>query len=54
MRPSLVTGNWKMNLTMAEPRGLAEGPRERLAGVSAVEIVVCPSFVCPRRIRIDP
>jgi triosephosphate isomerase (TIM) len=45
MRKPMMAGNWKMNKTPAEATKLAEAIREAVGGVSAVECVVCPTFV---------
>ncbi len=45
MRKKYVAGNWKMNLTLAEARGLIEGVRAKLPGEMAVDVAVCPPFV---------
>ncbi len=42
MRTPLIAGNWKMYKTLAEARELVGGIREGIAGVSGVEILVCP------------
>lgn len=39
-----MAGNWKMNLLIEESVSLGSGLAERLAGVSGVEVVVCPVF----------
>jgi triosephosphate isomerase len=44
MRRALIAGNWKMNCTLAEAAQLAEGVVSGVAGVSDVDIVVCPTF----------
>ncbi|MDR7521889.1 MAG: triose-phosphate isomerase [Armatimonadota bacterium] len=44
MRTPLVVGNWKMHKTVREARDLAERLRQRLAGTSGVDVVVCPPF----------
>jgi len=41
----LVAGNWKMNTLRAEAIELARGVRERVGGVSGVEVVLCPPSV---------
>ena len=40
----IVAGNWKMNGTRASVRELVAGVRAGLAGLEAVDVVVCPSF----------
>jgi len=44
MRRALIAGNWKMNCTLAEAAELAKGVVSGVAGVSDVDIVVCPTF----------
>lgn len=41
-RTPLVAGNWKMNMLKADAVALAEGLKGLVAGVSGVDIVVCP------------
>lgn len=45
MRKPMMAGNWKMNKTPAESVALADAIRASVGGVSAVECVVCPTFV---------
>jgi len=45
MRIPLIAGNWKMNTTVAEAKGLASSMREKLDKIERVEKVVCPPFV---------
>ncbi len=48
MRTPIITGNWKMNKTIAEARELVNAMREDLARLAAngkVEIVLCPAFM---------
>jgi triosephosphate isomerase (TIM) len=45
MRKPMMAGNWKMNKTPAEATELAKALRELIGNVSAVECVVCPTFV---------
>jgi len=42
MRKPFVAGNWKMNKTVAEATELATGLKGSLAGVTEVDIAVCP------------
>jgi len=42
VRKPIVAGNWKMNNTFAEATALTASHREKLDGVDAVEIVLCP------------
>ncbi len=44
MRKPLVAGNWKLNLLTADAVKLIEDLKGLVAGVSEVEIVVCPVF----------
>ncbi|MCX6997688.1 MAG: triose-phosphate isomerase [Kiritimatiellaeota bacterium] len=44
MRKPIVAGNWKMNKTVAEARALVAELQPALAGVSGVEVVLCPPF----------
>lgn len=44
-RKPFIAGNWKMNKTMAEGVALVDELKEMVAGVSGVDIAVCPSFV---------
>jgi triosephosphate isomerase len=45
MRTPLVAGNWKMNGTRASVADLIRGISSEAAGLSGVELLVCPSFV---------
>jgi triosephosphate isomerase len=45
MRTRFVAGNWKMNLLADTARVLAVKVREKLAGVSGVDVALCPPFV---------
>ncbi len=45
MRQSLVAGNWKMNGSLESISALMAGLRAELAGVSGVDVVVCPAAV---------
>lgn len=42
MRKPFIAGNWKMYKTVDEAVALAQGLRESLAGVTAMELAVCP------------
>ena len=44
MPTPIVAGNWKMHTTLSEARDLTQGVVEKLAGVSGVEVVLCPPF----------
>lgn len=43
-RKLLISGNWKMNKTVAEALDLVQGLRRELNNVKEVDIVVCPPF----------
>ena len=43
-RKVIIAGNWKMNKTASEGRELVEALKEKVSGLSDVEIVVCPPF----------
>ena len=43
MRKPFIAGNWKMNKTVAEGVALATGLKETLAGVTDMELAVCPT-----------
>jgi triosephosphate isomerase (TIM) len=45
MRTPLIAGNWKMNKQRDEAVALVDSLKPLVAGVSGVEIVVCPTFV---------
>jgi triosephosphate isomerase len=45
MKKQFIAGNWKMNLTLEEARGLARKLCDGLAGSDAVDVGVFPSFV---------
>lgn len=42
MRRLLVAGNWKMNLKLDTATALAQGLKEAAAGISEVDIAICP------------
>ena len=44
MRTKIVAGNWKMNKTASEAAALIEGIKKEVAGVTKVDVVVCPPF----------
>lgn len=44
VRTPLVAGNWKMNKTIAEAVETVEALKPLVAGISTVEVVVCPVF----------
>jgi triosephosphate isomerase len=44
MRTKIVAGNWKMNKTASETAALIEGIKKETAGITHVEVVVCPPF----------
>ena len=43
MRRLLIAGNWKMNLKLDSAKALAQGLKDAAAGVTEVDIAVCPS-----------
>lgn len=45
MRRPFIAGNWKMNKTIGEGIALVEELKPLVAGISDVDIAVCPSFV---------
>jgi len=45
MKKQFIAGNWKMNLTLEEARGLAKKLCDGLADSEAVDVGVFPSFV---------
>ncbi len=45
MRTPLVAGNWKMNGSRAMAAGLMTDVNAGLAGISGVDVVICPPFV---------
>jgi len=45
MRKPFIAGNWKMNKTIGEGIALVEELKPLVAGISDVDIAVCPSFV---------
>ncbi|MBI4713038.1 MAG: triose-phosphate isomerase [Planctomycetes bacterium] len=45
MRRPIVVGNWKMNTLLSEASQLVAKLRDNLAGVTEVEVGVCPPFV---------
>ncbi len=46
MRKPMMAGNWKMNKTIDEAVELARTIRGNVAGISTVDRVLCPAFVC--------
>lgn len=50
MRTPIVAGNWKMNKTPAEAEALARAVVDAVAGVSGVEVVICPPFTALDRV----
>lgn len=46
MRKPMMAGNWKMNKTPAEATVLAQAIGEAVAGVTGVDCVICPTFLC--------
>jgi triosephosphate isomerase len=51
MRKPFIAGNWKMNKTVAEGVALATGLKETLAGVSGMELAVCPTATALSAVR---
>ena len=45
MRTPIIAGNWKMYKTSAEGVALANALKTEVAGITKVEIVVCPSTI---------
>lgn len=45
MRKPFIAGNWKMNKTLSEAEALVTELKEELAGITEVEIAVCPPAV---------
>ena len=45
MRKPMMAGNWKMNKTPSEATALAQAIRDAVGDITAVECVVCPTFV---------
>lgn len=45
MRTPMVTGNWKMNKTVAEARDLVSTMSAKLREVPSIEKVLCPPFI---------
>ena len=45
MRKPIVAGNWKMNNTIRESVALAEGVKALVGNVTAVDVVICPTFI---------
>ncbi len=46
-----IVGNWKMNSTLEEARGLASAVRSGLEDISGVETAVCPPFTSLQSVR---
>lgn len=45
MRKPFIAGNWKMNTNSTSAAALAAGLSGRLAGITSVDVAVCPPFV---------
>ncbi|MBN2452296.1 MAG: triose-phosphate isomerase [Lentisphaeria bacterium] len=43
-RRTLIAGNWKMNLTVAEAQPLVAALKARTAAMAGVDVAVCPPF----------
>lgn len=50
MRTPIVAGNWKMNKTPADAEALARAVVKAVAGMSGVEVVICPPFTAIDRV----
>ncbi|MBE0535539.1 MAG: triose-phosphate isomerase [Phycisphaerae bacterium] len=50
MRKPFIAGNWKMNTDAAGASALAAGLAKALAGVTTVDVAVCPPFVYLQRV----
>ena len=46
-----IVGNWKMNSTVDEARGLASAIRSGLEGAGDVDVAVCPPFTSVQAVR---
>ncbi len=46
-----IVGNWKMNSTADQARSLASAIKNGLAGISSVEVAVCPPFTSLMAVR---
>lgn len=44
-RRLFIAGNWKMNLNLASAKALAEGLKKAMAGISDLDVAVCPPSV---------
>lgn len=51
MRTSLVAGNWKMNMTVAQSAALVEALIGGISAKNSVDVVVCPPFLSLPRVR---
>lgn len=51
MSTPLIAGNWKMNTTVGEASTLATAVKNAVAGVSGVDVVLCPPFVSLAEVR---
>ena len=45
MRMPIISGNWKMNTSVAEATELVTGMKKKLNSISGVEKVLCPPFI---------
>ncbi len=52
-RTPFIAGNWKMHGRAAEARALARSLRERIGGVSGVEVGVAPPFTAIEVVRAE-
>ncbi len=46
-----IVGNWKMNATVEQARGMASAIRSGLEGIPDVEVTVCPPFTSLHAVR---
>ncbi|MDD3375327.1 MAG: triose-phosphate isomerase [Candidatus Omnitrophica bacterium] len=51
MRKIIIAGNWKLNKTISEAVELASGIKKEAAGITNVDIVVCPVFTALSEVK---
>ena len=51
MRRLAIAGNWKMNKTLGEAVALANGMKDGLRTLDAIDIIVCPPFAALAAVR---
>lgn len=51
MRKPIIAGNWKLNNLIAEAESLVDGLKSIVAGVTDVEVVVCPTYTALAAVR---